>query len=352
MPFKANLPATSSSNTPGSTGSNSLASAGESASLTGAGNVPRGPLARSTSNGLPAFPRPAPVTVNPNPHGGRHLALSQIYVPRIYGFKVSERARSGPRMAWLRDRPDRAEELDQVDWKGRWIGGQGGGGAGDDDDEDDDANGGGGEGQKRSGLFDDDDEEKDDEEEESEEEEAGAGAGAGAGAAGATGVAGGSVQKQASSSRQNEHEHEHEHDNKDDIQSTILVNQLITPKPMDAARFLPHSGRKCERGLQGASANEQEMDEEMETIIIRKRSKCSKRAGDTAGTGTGTESASSSASSNNELATPMQSEVDEVSVEANGGKTMMTTQPNQKTPSIEPSELRFPIARFGMDVSV
>lgn len=29
-------------------------------------------------------------------------SAAKLYIPRIYGFKVSERARSGPRMAWLR----------------------------------------------------------------------------------------------------------------------------------------------------------------------------------------------------------------------------------------------------------
>lgn len=29
-----------------------------------------------------------------------------IYVPRIFGFRVSERSRSGPRMQWLRWRPE------------------------------------------------------------------------------------------------------------------------------------------------------------------------------------------------------------------------------------------------------
>jgi casein kinase II subunit beta len=42
-------------------------------------------------------------------------------VPRIYGFKVSERAKSGPRMQWLRRRPESPSELDMVDWRGRWI---------------------------------------------------------------------------------------------------------------------------------------------------------------------------------------------------------------------------------------
>ncbi|KAF8529209.1 putative casein kinase II beta chain [Hysterangium stoloniferum] len=60
--------------------------------------------------------------VNPNPYGGQKLPYGTVYVPRIYGFRVSERARSGPRMQWLRLRPQTAGELDMVDWRGRWIG--------------------------------------------------------------------------------------------------------------------------------------------------------------------------------------------------------------------------------------
>ncbi|KZF26347.1 hypothetical protein L228DRAFT_10470 [Xylona heveae TC161] len=41
------------------------------------------------------------------------LGQGKIYEPRIYGFKVSERARSGPRMKWLRMRPDDITELDE-----------------------------------------------------------------------------------------------------------------------------------------------------------------------------------------------------------------------------------------------
>lgn len=41
---------------------------------------------------------------------GRH----KIYEPRIYGFRVSEVARSGPRMQWLRDKPDDITELDEA----------------------------------------------------------------------------------------------------------------------------------------------------------------------------------------------------------------------------------------------
>jgi casein kinase II subunit beta len=41
------------------------------------------------------------------------LGDGKIYEPRIYGFRVSERARSGPRMKWLRSRPTDVNELDE-----------------------------------------------------------------------------------------------------------------------------------------------------------------------------------------------------------------------------------------------
>jgi casein kinase II subunit beta len=42
------------------------------------------------------------------------LGSGRIYEPKIYGFRVSEIARSGPRMKWLRDRPDRVADLDEA----------------------------------------------------------------------------------------------------------------------------------------------------------------------------------------------------------------------------------------------
>ncbi|KAF8165285.1 casein kinase II regulatory subunit-domain-containing protein [Crassisporium funariophilum] len=81
-----------------------------------AGGSPLSPRSVSGSNGSRNSP-----FVNPNPHGGQKRAAGYVYVPRIYGFKVSERAKSGPRMQWLRLRPESPEELDMVDWRGRWI---------------------------------------------------------------------------------------------------------------------------------------------------------------------------------------------------------------------------------------
>ncbi|KAK5018827.1 casein kinase 2 regulatory subunit [Cryomyces antarcticus] len=41
------------------------------------------------------------------------LGPGNFYEPRIYGFRVSERAKSGPRMKWLRMRPTDVNELDE-----------------------------------------------------------------------------------------------------------------------------------------------------------------------------------------------------------------------------------------------
>jgi casein kinase II subunit beta len=42
------------------------------------------------------------------------LGRGKVYEPRIYGFRVSERARSGPRMQWLRSRPDDVQDLNEA----------------------------------------------------------------------------------------------------------------------------------------------------------------------------------------------------------------------------------------------
>ncbi|KAI8874664.1 hypothetical protein K501DRAFT_98696 [Backusella circina FSU 941] len=38
-----------------------------------------------------------------------------IYQPRIFGFRVNEASRSGPRMQWLRMRPDEYTDLEKDD---------------------------------------------------------------------------------------------------------------------------------------------------------------------------------------------------------------------------------------------
>ena len=42
------------------------------------------------------------------------LGRGKIFEPKIYGFRVSETARSGPRMQWLRGKPDDITELDET----------------------------------------------------------------------------------------------------------------------------------------------------------------------------------------------------------------------------------------------
>lgn len=42
------------------------------------------------------------------------LGRGKIYQPKIYGFRVSEMARSGPRMQWLRDKPEDITVLDEA----------------------------------------------------------------------------------------------------------------------------------------------------------------------------------------------------------------------------------------------
>lgn len=100
--------------------------------------------------------------INPNQHGGQKLPSGKLYVPRIFGFRVSERSRSGPRMRWLRVRPETAEELELVDYRGRWKIPDHDDGYDDDDDDEEDG---------RMENFDDDDFDDDEEEEEEEEEE-------------------------------------------------------------------------------------------------------------------------------------------------------------------------------------
>ena len=41
------------------------------------------------------------------------LGTGKIYEPRIYGFRVSERAKGGPRMGWLRGKPLDINEIDE-----------------------------------------------------------------------------------------------------------------------------------------------------------------------------------------------------------------------------------------------
>jgi casein kinase II subunit beta len=71
-------------------------------------------MSNSTANGKQ--PKPQPANINGIAIGNLAPGLGEgrIYEPRIYGFRVSERARNGPRMKWLREKPTDINELDEV----------------------------------------------------------------------------------------------------------------------------------------------------------------------------------------------------------------------------------------------
>lgn len=58
----------------------------------------------------PTEPRPHILTYSKL---GRKTLQPGIYTPRIYGFRVSPFAQSGPRMTWIRMRPTTLEELER-----------------------------------------------------------------------------------------------------------------------------------------------------------------------------------------------------------------------------------------------
>jgi casein kinase II subunit beta len=63
---------------------------------------------------LAALP-PQPATINgvATSNLAPGLGKNRIYEPKIYGFRVSERAKGGPRMRWLRSKPLDVNELDE-----------------------------------------------------------------------------------------------------------------------------------------------------------------------------------------------------------------------------------------------
>ncbi|KAL2001269.1 hypothetical protein VTN02DRAFT_1958 [Thermoascus thermophilus] len=94
-----------------------------------------------TSSGAMAITSPEPPPNQPTQINGMltsnlapGLGQGKIYEPRIYGFRVSERAKSGPRMKWLRMKPTDINELDET---AIYHATHGGGGGGDDDGDGD-----------------------------------------------------------------------------------------------------------------------------------------------------------------------------------------------------------------------
>ncbi|MCJ1484577.1 casein kinase 2 regulatory subunit [Schaereria dolodes] len=93
-----------------STNSATLESKSRSSSLTSNQTIPA-PIAPSEY-----LPSPnQPTTINGTSPGNLAPGLGpgKIHEPRIYGFRVSERSKTGPRMKWLRMRPLDVRELDE-----------------------------------------------------------------------------------------------------------------------------------------------------------------------------------------------------------------------------------------------
>jgi len=70
-------------------------------------------LTPSSSN-KPIRPQPSTINGIATANLAPGLGDGNIYEPKIYGFKVSDRARSGPRMKWLREKPYDINELDEA----------------------------------------------------------------------------------------------------------------------------------------------------------------------------------------------------------------------------------------------
>lgn len=77
--------------------------------------APHNTSASATANANPVPLPPQPDNINGvSPHNlAPGLGHGNIYEPRIYGFRVSEVAKTGPRMKWLRSKPGDANELDE-----------------------------------------------------------------------------------------------------------------------------------------------------------------------------------------------------------------------------------------------
>lgn len=86
----------------------------------------------STSAGSDIAAQPATINGTTPANMAPGLGSGKIYEPRIYGFRVSERAKSGPRMKWLRSKPADVNELNEARI---WHLTHGSGMSDDDDDE-------------------------------------------------------------------------------------------------------------------------------------------------------------------------------------------------------------------------
>lgn len=77
--------------------------------------------ASGSTNPLP--PQPTTINGSATQNLAPGLGKGKIYEPKIYGFRVSERAKSGPRMKWLRSKPADINDLDEARlWHERYGG--------------------------------------------------------------------------------------------------------------------------------------------------------------------------------------------------------------------------------------
>lgn len=79
----------------------------------------------ATAAQVAAMLPPQPASINGvHAHNlGPGMGKGKIYEPKIYGFRVSERAKGGPRMKWLRGKPTDLNELDEARiWHERYGG--------------------------------------------------------------------------------------------------------------------------------------------------------------------------------------------------------------------------------------
>ncbi|RMZ81074.1 hypothetical protein DV738_g2474, partial [Chaetothyriales sp. CBS 135597] len=121
--------------TPSRSSSLTLPNAPPIPSLTSARSENSAAIAAAAST-LP--PQPASINGVHTSNLAPGLGKGKIYEPKIYGFRVSDRAKCGPRMKWLRSKPLDINELDEARlWHERYGGDVDGDGDMDADDQDD-----------------------------------------------------------------------------------------------------------------------------------------------------------------------------------------------------------------------
>ena len=107
------VPTPSMASPPGNSGSNKDPRSSLSSSLTS-----QQAQAQASSHGTTSSAPPPPQPESMNGVAPKNLAPGlghgNIYEPRIYGFRLSEVAKTGPRMKWLRSRPTDVNELDET----------------------------------------------------------------------------------------------------------------------------------------------------------------------------------------------------------------------------------------------